>query len=177
MYSLPRKGRIRLLLIFLLACYSAILTCSLLNPRPADKTVETKLEALNSKYLQALNKRDALLTTLFGKKPNAIWQSTQVTITWYSLSKDECDNNPDEAAHGKSRPFMAAISPKVVKALGLVPGDKVAVVSDDGEIAVIVVYWDGMNSRYDNQSRVDIVAPSKEVAKRWAMRSGKVIKV
>ncbi len=124
-----------------------------------------------------LDKRDSLLTDLFGKAPSDSWYSMQVTITWYSLSVDECDDDPDLAAHGKSRPFMMAPSLNIIEALNLQPGDKVAVISDDKKIAGVVVYWDRKNPRYDEGNWVDIVAPSKEVAERWSIREGRIVKI
>jgi len=135
----------------------------------ADQKI-TELKEDNTKY-------EELFTALFGKEPNKTWMSMETTITWYSLSVEECDNDPDTAAHGKSRPFMAAISMRVVDNLNLVPGDRVAVISDDGKVAAVVVYWDQKNSRYDDGSWVDIVAPSQKVAVRWGIRPGRIIKL
>jgi hypothetical protein len=129
------------------------------------------------KYKQALGKRDRLLTDLFGKKPSNSFYSMKAKITWYSLSKDETDDTPDQAAHGKSRPLMAAISMHVVDALNLTPGDRIAVISDDGHIGTIVTYWDQKNPRYDDGSWIDIVAPSKKVALRWSIRPGRIVKI
>ncbi len=100
--------------------------------------------------------------------------SMDVTITFYSLRPQETDDTPDQAAYGKSMPFMAAITPKVTRALGLSPGDRVFVISDDKKISTIVTYWDRMNRRYDDENRIDIVAPSLKVAKRWGIRKGRV---
>ena len=124
-----------------------------------------------------VDKRDILLSQLFGKKPAEDWLSMDATITWYSLSVEECDNDPDTAAHGKSRPFMAAISMRIVHALNLTPGDRIAVLSDDGKVAAVVVYWDQKNARYDDGNWIDIVAPSQKVAERWAIRPGRIVKL
>ena len=161
--------------VFVSMCL-ALLLCNI--PEHKEKsTNDEKLLAIIAKYKKALSKRDKLLSQLFQTDPNGDWLSMQTTITWYSLSKDETDGDPDMAAHGKSRPFMAAISKHVVRAMNLVPGDKVAVISDDGKVAAIVTYWDAKNSRYDDSSWVDIVAPSKSVAKRWSIRKGRIIKI
>lgn len=133
-------------------------------------------QALSEKQ-KDLEKRDELLSALFGKQPAKHWLTMGTTITWYSLSEEECDEDPDTAAHGKSRPFMAAISMHVVDALNLTPGDRIAVLSDDGEVAAVVVYWDQKNPRYDDGSWVDIVAPSKKVAARWSIRPGRIVKL
>ena len=124
-----------------------------------------------------LAKRDELLIQLFKTSPSNDWQSLDVTITWYSLSVDETDGDPNTAAHGPSRPFMAAVPKRIVKELDLKPGDKLAVLSDDNEIAEVVIYWDKLNKRYNNQYRIDLVAPNKRVAKQMGIRPGKVIKL
>lgn len=124
-----------------------------------------------------LAKRDELLIQLFKTSPSNDWQSLDVTITWYSLSVDETDGDPNTAAHGPSRPFMAAVPKRIVKELDLKPGDKLAVLSDDNEIAAVVIYWDKLNKRYNNQYRIDLVAPNKHVAKQMGIRPGKVIKL
>lgn len=124
-----------------------------------------------------LAKRDELLIQLFKTSPSNDWQSLDVTITWYSLSVDETDGDPNTAAHGPSRPFMAAVPKRIVKELDLKPGDKLAVLSDDNEIAEVVIYWDKLNKRYNNQYRIDLVAPNKHVAKQMGIRPGKIIKL
>lgn len=124
-----------------------------------------------------LAKRDELLIQLFKTSPSNDWQSLDVTITWYSLAKNETDGDPNTAAHGPSRPFMAAVPKRIVKELGLKPGDKLAVLSDDNEIAAVVIYWDKLNKRYNNQYRIDLVAPNKHVAKQMGIRPGKIIKL
>lgn len=136
-----------------------------------------KLHELLVKTELSLAKRNSLLSDLFGKVPDEAWLSMPTTITWYSLSEEETDDDPDTAAHGKSRPFMAAISMYVVNALNLVPGDRIAVISDDGQVSAIVVYWDQKNARYDSGSWIDIVAPSQKVAVRWSIRPGRIIKL
>lgn len=171
---------------FLVAIIAAILLMTVLWSQAYFKLVE-HTESLHAKQKQLqldldhsqaeVNKRDDLLGQLFGKEPSPTWLSMDTTITWYSLSVEECDDDPDTAAHGKSRPFMAAISMHVVNALNLSPGDRLAVLSDDGKVAAIVVYWDQKNSRYDDGSWVDIVAPSKKVAARWSIRPGRIVKL
>ena len=124
-----------------------------------------------------LVKRDELLTQLFKTPPSNDWQSLDVTITWYSLSVDETNSDPNTAAHGPSRPFMAAVPKRVAKELGIKPGDKFAVMSADGEIAAVVIYWDEMNRRYKDSYRIDIIAPNKHVAKQMGIRPGKVVRL
>ena len=156
----------------------AVLVVAKPTPMPDDSfDREGKLWEILATYKQSLSKRDELLTSLFGKTPAKDWLSMDATITWYSLSVEECDEDPDTAAHGKSRPFMAAISMHLVHALGLAPGDRLAVLSDDGKVAAVVVYWDQKNARYDSGSWIDIVAPSQKVAARWAIRPGRIVKI
>jgi len=157
---------------------AAVLVVVKPTPKPDDTfDREGKLWEIIATYKQSLNKRDKLLTNLFGKTPSNSWMSMDATITWYSLSTEECDEDPDTAAHGKSRPFMAAISMRLVHALSLAPGDRIAVLSDDGKVAAIVIYWDQKNARYDDGNWIDIVAPSQKVAARWAIRPGRIVKL
>lgn len=163
--------------VIAIAIALAITVAQFREPPHIENNREAQLHGIINKYKKALNKRDTLLTELFGRAPTGEWLTTEVTITWYSLSVDETDATPDDAAHGKSRPFMAAISTKVVDTLFLVPGDRVAVISSDGEVAAIVTYWDEKNIRYAKGNWVDIVAPSKAVAERWSIRPGRLVKL
>ena len=140
---------------------------------------EHVLEAKNKQiklYQQRLEKREKLLRALFGKELGE-QKSVEVTMTWYSLRPEETNSDPLTAAHGPSQPMMAAVTPIVVKTLGLKPGDRIAVISEDGTVGAIVVYWDKMNRRYDNEYRIDIVAPRWEVAKLWGVKKGMVVKL
>ena len=185
MYKLNRQTVLALILAILAISYiwaTACLKEQTLNQELLEKHLELHrvLKGAELKLSEAeagLQKRDNLLSELFGKTPDKDWLSMGATITWYSLSTEECDNDPDTAAHGKSRPFMAAISMYLVRALNLDPGDRIAVLSDDGEVAAIVVYWDQKNSRYDDGNWIDIVAPSRKVAKRWSIRPGRIVKL
>jgi hypothetical protein len=185
MYKISREQVLALVLVILIITYLGVCSYSKLGAEnqelhevhiELDRIIlETELNLSKAKVKVA--KQAGLLTALFGKTPNDTWLSMDTTITWYSLSTEECDNDPDTAAHGKSRPFMVAISMLIVNNLGLVPGDRIAVLSDDGKVAAVVVYWDQKNSRYDDGSWVDIVAPSSKVAARWGIRPGRIVKL
>lgn len=174
------------LLVVLLATVSAahhIQQHDLAQARAELETVQEQfdtLAAIDEVLVDRLRRADALLADLFGHDPETFKLSTtlsyQVDITAYSLSPNETDSTPLEAAFGPSRPFMAALSDPLIRATGLRKGDRFAVLSDDGEVRAVCIFWDRMNPRWEDM-RVDIVAPAAEVALWHGIKPGRLVKV
>ncbi len=142
------------------------------------KLIEVRKD--NIDLLRRMAVANELLAELFDEDPATFDLQAaihyQTKITAYSLSPDECDSNPLQAAFGRSRPFMAALSRKLEATTGLRPGDRFAVLSDDGEIRAICIFWDRMSSRWPG-CRLDIVAPAKEVAVWNGVKNGRLVKL
>lgn len=135
---------------------------------------ENEILALQLRY----NKANRFIAQLFGYQPG-IFQFAQsfhyrVKITAYSLSPNETDDTPLMAAFGPSRPFMAALSYPLIAATGLKRGERFAIVSTDGEIRAVCVFWDHMSKQW-NDMRVDIVAPDRAIALWHGIKDGTLI--
>ena len=167
----------------LLLCLGCVTFAALGSARASARHSSLVIEALNdSKELVdtlsvSLSRHDALLADLFGRESGFSLDHTvsiPVSITAYSLSEDETDNDPLQAAYGRSRIFMAAPSDPLINDFGLQKGDRFAILSDDGEVRAICIFWDRMNSRWDDY-RVDIVAPASEIAVWHGIKPGRLV--
>ncbi len=127
-----------------------------------------------------LARANRLIALLFGRDPEEFNLSGVVTyevkLSFYSLSKDETDEDPLMAAFGPSKVFMAALSRDAEALMDLKPGDLFAVVSEDGEVRAVCRFWDRLNQRIDGL-QVDIVSPHKQVAKRYGVKDGQLLTI
>jgi hypothetical protein len=171
--------RVTLLLVILVLSFGCYLKDQEIRAKTAArvKTYSSEKEALGADLTRATD----LLTSLFNVEKGSKLIATMsfpVIISAYSLSKDECDEDPLMAAHGKSRPFMAAFSRALEDLTQPKVGDRFAVISEDGRTRAVVVYWDRMaGSERIPLPQIDIVAPAKEVAKWHGVKVGRVVKL
>jgi 3D (Asp-Asp-Asp) domain-containing protein len=99
--------------------------------------------------------------------------STPVTITAYTAREEECDSTPETTADGTpSRIGLLAMSNDLYKELGFKKGDRVMLVTEDGNLGVFAVH-DGMNKRW--RRRVDILHGNVKAARLFGKTPGQLV--